>query len=76
MFSNHNVYEGDVIVIICTIGTRQGNSLGGAFFTLTHFKALHSIANHFLSCLFLFITDDIHIIGPPQLYHLLRTFSI
>jgi hypothetical protein len=46
------------------MGTRQGDALGGALFVLTHFRALCFIINHFPSCLFPSITDDIHIIGP------------
>jgi hypothetical protein len=47
------------------MGTRQGDLLGGALFTLTHFRALHSTTNHFPSYIFPSITNDIHIIGPP-----------
>jgi len=39
----------------------------GALFALTHFKALHYIANHFHYCIFPSIVDDIHIIGPPSI---------
>jgi hypothetical protein len=46
------------------MGIRQGDLLGGVLFVLTHFKALHSIVNHFPSCLFPSIIDNIHIIGP------------
>jgi putative effector of murein hydrolase len=38
--------------------------LGGALFTLTHFRALQSIINQFPFCLFPSIVNDIHIIGP------------
>jgi hypothetical protein len=38
--------------------------LGGGIFVLAHFKALHSIANHFPSYMFPSIIDDTHIIGP------------
>jgi hypothetical protein len=44
------------------MGTCQGDPLGGALFTLAHFKDL--IINHFPSSLFPFIIDNIHIIGP------------
>jgi hypothetical protein len=46
------------------MGTYQGDPLGGALFTLAHFKALRSTANHFLSSLFPSIAYDTHIIGP------------
>jgi hypothetical protein len=35
-----------------------------ALFALAHFRTLHSITYHFPSCLFPFITDDIHIVSP------------
>jgi hypothetical protein len=41
LFYNHRNCAGDVIVIFSTMGTCQGDLLGGALFTLTHFKALH-----------------------------------
>jgi hypothetical protein len=44
--------------------THQGDPLGGALFALAHFKALLSIINHFPSCLFPSIINDIHIINP------------
>jgi hypothetical protein len=50
------------------MGTRQINPLGGgALFALTHFKVLRSIVNHFLSCLFPSIADDIDVIRPPSI---------
>jgi hypothetical protein len=39
----------------------------GALFTLAHFRALRFIANHFPYCLFPYIADDTHIIGPPSI---------
>jgi hypothetical protein len=65
-FCNHCNCEGDVIIIPSAIGTRQGDPLGGALFTLTHFRALRSIIIH--SYLFPFIVDDIHIINTFSLY--------
>jgi hypothetical protein len=47
------------------MGTHQRWSFGGTLFDLAHFRALHSIINHFPSYLFPSIIDDIHIIGPP-----------
>jgi len=71
VFYNHHNHEGDVIIIPFTMGAHQGEPLGRALFTLAHFRALHSIINHFLFCLFPSIMDDIHIIQVPfQLYHL------
>jgi hypothetical protein len=49
LFHNHRNHEDDVTIIPFVMGTRQGDPLGGALFTLAHFRALHSIANHFLS---------------------------
>ncbi len=49
LFHNHHNREGNVILLPSTMGTRQGDPLGGALFTLVHFRALHFIASHFLS---------------------------
>jgi hypothetical protein len=46
------------------MGIHQGELLGGALFVLAHFRALRSTINHFPSCLFPSIVDDIHIIDP------------
>jgi hypothetical protein len=62
-FYSHCNCEGDVIIIPSTMGTHQGDPLGGPLFTLTHFRALRSITRHFY--LFPVIVDDIHIINPP-----------
>ncbi len=40
LFYNHHNHKGDVIVIPFTMGTHQGDPLGGALFTLAHFKVL------------------------------------
>jgi hypothetical protein len=67
LFYNHRNHENDVIVIPFVMGTRKGDPLGRALFALTHFRALHSIASHFPSCLFPSIVNDIHIITPPSI---------
>ncbi len=67
LFYSHYNCEGEVMVIPSTMGTRQGDPLGGALFALVHFRTLCSIANHFPSCLFPFIADNIHIISPPSI---------
>jgi len=41
-----------IIIIHSAMETHQGEPLGGALFTLSHFRALCSIAIHYLSCLF------------------------
>jgi hypothetical protein len=65
LFYSHCNCESDVIVIPSTMGTWQNDPLGGALFTLIHFKVLCFITiNHFLSCLFPSIVNDIQIIGP------------
>jgi hypothetical protein len=51
LFYNHHNHEKDVKIIPSTMGTHQGDPLGGALFVFAHFKALHSIVNHFPSCL-------------------------
>jgi hypothetical protein len=67
MFYSHCNHEGNVTIIPFVMGTHQGDPLGGALFALAHFKALHSIINHFFSCLFPSIVNDIHTIGPPSI---------
>jgi hypothetical protein len=64
LFYNHCNHEGDVTFIPLTMGICQGDPLGGALFALAHFKGLHSIINHFPSCLFPSISYDIHMKGP------------
>ncbi len=64
MFYSHCNCKGDVTIIPSTMGTHQGDLLRRALFDLTHFRALHSIVNHFPSCLFPSIIDDTHIISP------------
>jgi hypothetical protein len=75
MFYSHCNRESNVTIIPSTMGTHQGDSLKGPLFVLTHFKTLHSATNCFLSYLFPSIIDDIHIISPPQLYHLHMNIS-
>jgi hypothetical protein len=67
LFYNHHNHEGDVMVIPSTMGTHQGDLLGGALFALTHFKALCSINNHFPFCLSPSIGNDTHIINLPSI---------
>jgi len=64
LFYSHRNCGSNVIVILFAMGTYQDDPLGGALFALAHFRPLHFIANHFPSCLFPSITNDIHIIGP------------
>jgi hypothetical protein len=58
----HHNRESDVTVIPFTMGTHQGDPFRRALFTLTHFRALHFIANDFPSYLFPSIVNDTHII--------------
>ncbi len=56
-------------MVIClffnpSIGTYQGDPLGGPFFALIHFRAFHNLTALFPSCLFPSIVDYTHIIGP------------
>jgi hypothetical protein len=64
LFYSHRNRVGYVLIIPSTMGTCQGDLLGGALFTLVHFRALRSTTSHFPSCLFPSIVDDIHIICP------------
>jgi hypothetical protein len=66
-FYNHCNREGEVTIIPFAMGTHQGDIFGGALFPLVHFKTLHSTTSRFPSCLFPYIADDIHIIGPPSI---------
>jgi hypothetical protein len=77
LFYNHYNYVSNVTIIPFAKGIRQSDPLRGALFALIHFKALCFIVNHFPFCLFLFIVDDIHIIGPlsivPFIYEHFKT---
>jgi hypothetical protein len=65
LFYNHRNHGSDVTITPSAMGIRQGDPWGGgALFTLAHFRALHSIMNHFPYCLFPSIANDTHIIGP------------
>jgi hypothetical protein len=55
LFYNHCNCEGNVTVIPFAMETYLGDPLGGALFTLDHFRVLHSIVNYFPSNLFTFI---------------------
>jgi hypothetical protein len=55
--------HGDFIVISFEYGTQQGNPLGGMLFTLVHLCALHPTLVTHLTCVFLSLVDDKHIIG-------------
>jgi hypothetical protein len=63
-FYSHCNLEDDVTIIPFAMGIHQGELLGGALFVLAHFRALRSTINHFPSCLFPSIVNDIHIISP------------
>jgi hypothetical protein len=75
MFYCHYSCENDVTIIPSAMETYQGDPLGRALSTLTHFKAMHFITNHFLSCLFSSITNDTHIIGPLHCIFCIWTFT-
>jgi hypothetical protein len=66
-FYNHYNHEGDVTLIPFTMGTHQGDPLGKAIFSLTHFKALCFTISCFPSCLFPSIANDTHIINPSSI---------
>jgi len=58
--------EYNVIIVPFVMGTHQDDPEGGgALFALAHFRVLCFIVNHFASSLFLSITDETHIAGPP-----------
>jgi hypothetical protein len=75
MFYHHYSHQDDVIIILFAMGTCQGDPLGGALFTLTHFMAMRFTTNHFLSCLFPTIANDNHIIGPFHCILCIWTFA-
>jgi hypothetical protein len=72
--SDHN-HEGDIMVIPSTMGTHEGNPLGGVLFALAHFRVQCFIVNYFSSYLFPCVANDMHIIGPSSLYHLHMNIS-
>jgi hypothetical protein len=65
LFYNHCNCEGETTIIPSTMRIHQNVPLGGALFALVQFRALCFTSSHFLSFLFPFITNDIHIISPP-----------
>jgi hypothetical protein len=65
LFYSHYNREGDVIVNPFAMGTHGGDLVGGAPFTVAHFRALHSAISHFPSCIFPSIIVDTHIINLP-----------
>jgi len=67
LFYNLHNHEGDVTIIPFAMEIHQSDPLGGALFTLAHFKVLCSITTHFPSCLFPSIANDTHIISPPSI---------
>jgi hypothetical protein len=67
LFYSHSNHVGDVLIIFSTMGIHESDSLGRALFALAHFRALRFTTNHFFSCLFSSIVDDIHIISPPSI---------
>jgi hypothetical protein len=75
LFYHHYSCESDVIIIPSAMGTYQGDLLRGALFALTHFKAMHSTTNQFLSCLFPSIANDNHIISPFHYILFIWTFA-
>jgi len=61
------VYQhGDLIVISSELGTRQGDPLGRMLFVLAHLHVFHPIAATHATCVFPFLVDDTHIIGPTS----------
>jgi hypothetical protein len=70
LFYSHHNRGYDVTIIPFAMETHQGDPLRGALFILAHFRALHSTASHFPSCLFPSITNDIHMsISRPNSMH-------
>jgi hypothetical protein len=73
MFYSHYNCKNNGTIIPSAMGTHQSEGsgfrvyLGGALFVLAHFRALHFLVNHFPSCFFPSIVDDIHIINPPSI---------
>ncbi len=63
LFYIHYNHESEATVISFAMGTRQGDLLKKTLFVLVHFKILCSTSNHFPSCLFPSIINDIHVIS-------------
>jgi hypothetical protein len=77
MFYNHHNCDDNVTIIPSAMGIRQNDYLRRALFVLAHSKALCFTTSHFFFCLFLSITDDIHIIFLPLFYCLhMNTFKL
>jgi hypothetical protein len=59
-----------MMVMLVSFNEHQGDPLGGPLFTLAHVRALWSVTNHLLTCLFSTIAHDTHIIGIPSIVSL------
>jgi hypothetical protein len=64
MFYNHCNGEDNVIIIPLPWGFVKMILGGRGIILFVHFRALRFTTNHFPSCLFPSIADDIHIVGP------------
>jgi hypothetical protein len=56
-------FEG-VIIIESSLGTKQGDSLGGPLFVLAHYRTFLETIAQAPNCIFPFLMDNIHIIRP------------
>ncbi len=75
-------WHGDLIVILSESCTWQGDPLGRTLFAFVHLRTLCPIIIAHITCVFLSLVDDTHIIGPTSdcgfcfLMIVTRVFSI
>ncbi len=53
-----------VTIIESSLSIRQGDPLGGPIFVLAHYWTFLKTITEALGCVFLFLIDDTHIVGP------------
>lgn len=58
------------MVMLMSFYEHQGDPLGRPLFSLAHIRALWSVTNHLLACLFSTIAHDTRIIGIPSIVSL------
>ncbi|KAL2612956.1 hypothetical protein R1flu_024648 [Riccia fluitans] len=66
LYFSHCSREDEVTLFSSESSTRHGDPLGGALFALAHLRALRTMASEHSLCLFPYLADDTHIVGPPE----------
>jgi hypothetical protein len=70
MFFSRHSPRGKFPIVLSFVGTCQGDQFIKLLFALTFFHALQTSFIVFLSCLFLSLVDDFHILGLVSLISL------